>query len=191
MDNCYRRHHIPSPKRDKYNVSRPRSAGLGTEANRLEIKGIVLEIVGGRLSRERVENMRSEFAMKWNWLWDCLQNKKLIADKGKYTASRKQQLTITLALYSKGNKPIDEILDECIAFQKHSARRNVRNEIKAGRLPPDHSLPCHVCNKTAEEYHHYLGYAKEFWLYVIPICRTCHLKIHDSYMYAFPPRPDE
>lgn len=42
------------------------------------------------------------------------------------------------------------------------------------KLKPAKMLKCTYCSKQAEDYHHYLGYAPEHWLDVIPVCRKCH-----------------
>lgn len=59
-------------------------------------------------------------------------------------------------------------------LHKYRARQAVNNEITAGRLAPIKSLACANCGNQAAHYHHYLGYEKEHWFDVIPLCRKCH-----------------
>lgn len=50
----------------------------------------------------------------------------------------------------------------------------VNHAIRDGRLPRSDSLQCHYCPAQAKQYHHYLGYAPEHWLDVVPVCIKCH-----------------
>jgi len=52
----------------------------------------------------------------------------------------------------------------------------VREAVKLGQLPPIKSCTCCECGKPATDYHHYLGYEKEHWLAVEPLCKSCHMK---------------
>lgn len=61
---------------------------------------------------------------------------------------------------------------------KASARCAIGNAIKQGYIPSPTTLKCHYCPKQAEQYHHWHGYAKEYWLDVVPACRKCHIHIH-------------
>ena|SRR5579863_9599822 len=59
---------------------------------------------------------------------------------------------------------------------KDQAKDKVKNEWRTGRTPKASQLNCTDCGKPACEYDHYLGYAKEHWLDVEPVCRSCHHK---------------
>lgn len=59
--------------------------------------------------------------------------------------------------------------------QRNRARQAVRHEVKMGRMPKAIELPCNHCEDQATQYHHHKGYAEEFKLDVIPLCRDCHL----------------
>lgn len=50
----------------------------------------------------------------------------------------------------------------------------VHRAIRAGRLDHPSWLPCVECGRAAQEYDHYMGYAREHFLTVQPICRSCH-----------------
>lgn len=66
-----------------------------------------------------------------------------------------------------------------IRYPKHlKAKQVVNSAIAAGRMPHSNTLQCHCCPEQAEQYHHHKGYAPEYWLDVLPICRKCHRKIH-------------
>lgn len=62
---------------------------------------------------------------------------------------------------------------------KYKARELIATEVKRGNIPKISFLVCKICNKQAQEYHHYLGYEKKQWLDVIPLCINCH-KIEDK-----------
>lgn len=57
---------------------------------------------------------------------------------------------------------------------KRRARHVVSHAIECCRLPRPDTLPCHYCEAQAEQYHHWRGYAKEYWFDVIPVCVPCH-----------------
>lgn len=50
--------------------------------------------------------------------------------------------------------------------------------IRCGKLPHPFNLTCHYCLMQAKQYHHYKGYAPEYQLDVIPVCKSCHTKLH-------------
>jgi hypothetical protein len=60
-----------------------------------------------------------------------------------------------------------------------NAHAAVYKAVRAGRLEPIETLSCIFCKKQAKEYHHYLGYERENYLNVIPLCKKCHADIHD------------
>lgn len=62
------------------------------------------------------------------------------------------------------------------AINAHAA---VYKAVRAGRLAPVNTLICTFCENQAKEYHHYLGYERENYLNVIPLCKKCHADIHD------------
>ena len=62
---------------------------------------------------------------------------------------------------------------------KHSnetkARTAVGNAVRRGKISPASSFICACCGmKPAAEYHHHLGYEKQHWLDVTPLCNDCH-----------------
>lgn len=58
-------------------------------------------------------------------------------------------------------------------IKAHSA---VHNGVRDGKMPHASTLSCHHCGRPAVEYHHHLGYDREHWLDVIPLCKPCHHK---------------
>ena len=60
--------------------------------------------------------------------------------------------------------------------ENRKARTAVRYAVVTGRLSPANIFKC-LCGKQAIEYHHHKGYARKHWFNVIPICRSCHLKL--------------
>jgi len=63
--------------------------------------------------------------------------------------------------------------------ERRKAKDAVHHAVEAGKLPYPKTLQCSYCPKQAEEYHH-PNYKPEHWLDVIPVCRKCHIKIHNS-----------
>lgn len=65
---------------------------------------------------------------------------------------------------------------------RHPERRKAMDAVKiavrAGKLPHSDTLQCHYCGVQAEQYHHYLGYAPQHYLDVVPACRKCDRKDH-------------
>lgn len=59
------------------------------------------------------------------------------------------------------------------------ARSMVNRAILAGRLVTPKGGQCFVCSGVAEEYHHILGYDRQHWFDVLPICKGCH-EVADS-----------
>jgi len=62
--------------------------------------------------------------------------------------------------------------------EKRNASIAVMHAISAGKIVPANKNTCAYCFRQAKHYHHYLGYAKEHWLDVIPLCCFCHNKLH-------------
>ena len=54
----------------------------------------------------------------------------------------------------------------------------VRHAIDRGEIPPVTTLPCKHCGQPAVHYHHDLGYERQYWLHVDPVCQTCHVRVH-------------
>lgn len=61
--------------------------------------------------------------------------------------------------------------------EKTAARNAVRVAKASGRLAMPSTLRCAACGKQARDYHHHKGYAQEFHLEVIPLCRPCHFAV--------------
>lgn len=57
---------------------------------------------------------------------------------------------------------------------KIKARLAVGHAVEYGRIPPARELLCAYCGEPAYEYHHHRGYARKYWLDVIPLCHPCH-----------------
>jgi hypothetical protein len=59
---------------------------------------------------------------------------------------------------------------------KMKARYVVNRAVQKGNMPRPDTLQCHHCASPAKEYHHYLGYATEHHLDVVPACKQCHAR---------------
>jgi len=62
--------------------------------------------------------------------------------------------------------------------EKQRAHQTILRAVKKGDMPHPSTLSCVSCGKQARHYHHNKGYAKENWLDVVPLCPTCHVRIH-------------
>lgn len=54
----------------------------------------------------------------------------------------------------------------------------VRRAVKRGEI--EKVEKCIRCGQGPTEAHHYRGYARKFWLYVLWLCRSCHRLDHTS-----------
>lgn len=57
------------------------------------------------------------------------------------------------------------------------AQMAVNDAVNNGALPHQSSLKCHGCNKQARDYHH-ASYHPNDRLCVVPLCRSCHRRVH-------------
>lgn len=60
------------------------------------------------------------------------------------------------------------------------AAHAVQRAARAGKLPRIKTQKCIKCHAPARDYDHYLGYEREHWLDVQPVCRTCHIQIETT-----------
>jgi len=63
---------------------------------------------------------------------------------------------------------------------RRQAMMAVCHATERGELSPISSLTCSRCSSQAEHYHHSRGYSPKSWLCVEPLCRACHMKIHNG-----------
>lgn len=101
---------------------------------------------------------------------DCFKRYKQ-SKKGKAANKRYQQSKKGKTVALRGNQ----------RFIKHhpnqvKAVKAVYLAIKVGKLPRPNTQICHYCPKAAQQYHHWHGYEKEYWLDVVPVCTQCHIK---------------
>lgn len=88
-------------------------------------------------------------------------------------------------VYSKTKKGREIRLIACKKYyakypERLQAKNAIAYQIRYYGFPKPSTLMCVLCKKQAQEYHHYLGYTKEHWLDVRPVCKICHKKIHSS-----------
>lgn len=57
------------------------------------------------------------------------------------------------------------------------AVNTVNRAVARGDLLPVCEKSCVSCGKQAQDYHHH-SYEPEFWLDVIPLCKSCHRLVH-------------
>lgn len=70
----------------------------------------------------------------------------------------------------------------CKAYNEANPSRRdavnaVNRKVAAGELPAPRTLDCRVCGNQASDYHH-PSYERQHWLFVVPLCRSCHKLIH-------------
>lgn len=63
---------------------------------------------------------------------------------------------------------------------KSKAFDKVIISVRKGIIPPIKTCECAHCGNQAKHYHHYIGYEKEHWLDIIPLCRKCHTIVHNQ-----------
>ena len=54
------------------------------------------------------------------------------------------------------------------------ARNAVNRAVGKGKLSNINKCQCNKCERKANHYHHRMGYEKENWLIVEPLCYSCH-----------------
>lgn len=62
---------------------------------------------------------------------------------------------------------------------KRRANQAVLYAIRIGKLPPVYKQQCATCGVRAQHYHHW-SYEQENWLSVVPVCISCHGRIHSK-----------
>lgn len=60
---------------------------------------------------------------------------------------------------------------------KERATKAIERRITRGKMLPAICYPCSRCGKQARDYHH-PSYLPEDRLNVVPLCRSCHVKVH-------------
>lgn len=91
---------------------------------------------------------------------------RIIGHGGRASEEARQKHNDYTRQYKRGNK------------QKGKAHQAVKKAITAGILDPPQLLCCVRCGGAAVEYHHE-SYDTDRWLNVVPICHSCHMKIHN------------
>jgi hypothetical protein len=112
---------------------------------------------------------------------DCYNNTEAAKiSRKKYRQSEKGRKTIIAETSTK----------KIIHPEQYAARWAVTSAVRSHRLPNVFTLFCRGsldCYKKSEVYHHHLGYAPEHWLDVMPVCKKCHAKLHQSILSINPP----
>lgn len=120
--------------------------------------------------------MRSE-ASRGGLEAQCKKCRRAYFDARQHTATRKA----VVKKYMQSEKGRDAARISARKLRKiyplkMKARSAISAATRTGKLPRAKTLKCQTCGKSAHEYHHYLGYAEEHWLDVIPLCRKCHME---------------
>lgn len=58
--------------------------------------------------------------------------------------------------------------------EKFASRSVLNHAVEGGRFPRPEIFRCVLCGEPSVEYHHHLGYAPEYALAVLPVCKPCH-----------------
>jgi hypothetical protein len=73
------------------------------------------------------------------------------------------------------NKPVNLSRQKFfMPTNKDRARWATKQAWRTNKIPHPKTLLCSDCGGPAVEYDHYLGYEREHWLDVQPVCRRCH-----------------
>jgi hypothetical protein len=99
-----------------------------------------------------------------------------------YQKSERGKKTKTKYWQSERGKQLKRSYDKNNRKQyprRHKARAAINTAVRYGQLPRVTTLDCQNCGNPAQEYHHYKGYKREYWLTVIPLCQKCH-QINDT-----------
>ena len=67
--------------------------------------------------------------------------------------------------------------------EKRKAKDFVHNMVRAGVLPQINTQKCKHCGNRADHYHHW-SYLPEHWIEVIPLCKQCHVNLHQGLEYT-------
>jgi len=100
--------------------------------------------------------------------------------RDKYAGSDKDKQRIINWRENGGRDLLRQYYKDHKGDPQYGARWTISNNIRYGRIPPAHQLICDICRDKASEYHHYLGYDREHWNDVIPLCISCHKSIHSE-----------
>jgi hypothetical protein len=67
--------------------------------------------------------------------------------------------------------------EKMLRRNRYAARYYIGSLVNKGLLPKASTLQCSVpgCTKTPE-WHHYLGWEREHWAHVLPICRSHNMR---------------
>lgn len=77
-----------------------------------------------------------------------------------------------------GKIKIKQYRESDIPYMKILARNYTRWAISTGKIPPIKTMKCKSCDRQANHYHHTCGYDFKNRLQVIPLCHSCHIKVH-------------
>lgn len=120
--------------------------------------------------RERVRERAREYYKK--------NKEKIIKRSNEYTRERRRKFgrekRSATALSRHNAQIIDYKKSNPVKVKAQSA---VYGAIKSGRLARARDCQCLYCGSDATEYHHW-SYEPEHWLDVVPLCHSCHMKIH-------------
>ena len=120
-----------------------------------------------------------------------------------YKALRKQGLKwcykcahwINVDQFSIDNSRGDKLSAACLSCKRVKQRKKKVNsppsvkvqqqassavsyEVKKGNVPNINTCICDKCGTKAAHYHHPRGYQRQYWLDVVPLCRSCHKGEH-------------
>lgn len=72
--------------------------------------------------------------------------------------------------------------------KQHKANGIINNMVQRGHMQPASTHIClwHNCKEKADDYHHYLGYEKQYRRDVVPLCRLHHNRIHIMFPHLSP-----
>ncbi len=94
----------------------------------------------------------------------------------KYRKTKKGKVAIRRYFQSEKGKYAHKRF--CMRHPKRIQAKNaVTHAVETGKIPHIKTRRCYFCYEKAQEYHHYKGYERRFWLDVIPVCIKCHIRL--------------
>lgn len=115
-------------------------------------------------NNQSVDDKRNEWLSRQENMSE--QEKQNRRDRSKrYYYENKEKLNKRNKEYRENNK------------EKIKAEKEVMYAVRIGKIPHISTQLCYLCKRQAQHYHHW-SYEPEHRLNVIPLCKSCHGKVH-------------
>lgn len=117
--------------------------------------------------------------IKYSLMSQMVADKRRISESFKWKFGKAFGYNLAIALFApEGEKNEPHPLCERIAEpEKYAAHKAIAKARRNGTLLAASECECHVCHRPAQQWHH-PSYDPDDHLCVVPLCRSCHRKIH-------------